>query len=99
MIKIVFYKNAFNISGHANFKEKNDIICAGISAIVEGSLNWFIKNDIFLEKQDGLIKLIVTNINDDYIYKLELLWIQLNAIHHSEYKKHIEIIDKREEVL
>jgi uncharacterized protein YsxB (DUF464 family) len=39
MIKIVFYKNAFNISGHANFKEKNDIICAGISAIVEGSLN------------------------------------------------------------
>ncbi len=99
MIKIIFYKNAFNISGHANYKEENDIVCAGISAIIEGSLNWFIKDDIFLEKEDGLIRLIVTNINDDYIYKLKLLWIQINAIYHNEYKEHVELINKREEVL
>ncbi|MDE6289823.1 MAG: ribosomal-processing cysteine protease Prp, partial [Ureaplasma sp.] len=41
MIKIDFYQNGYIVSGHANYSNNNDIVCAGVSSITIGSINWF----------------------------------------------------------
>ena len=47
MTTILFYKNGFIIKDHTNYdKSGSDLVCAGISAIVFGTINWFNKNMI-----------------------------------------------------
>ena len=91
MININFYKNGFEVTGHSEYDiEGKDIICAGVSAIVMGSLNWFKDNDkIYVKK--GHIKIIINNENHDEFKYLELLYEQLLAMYHGNYKKYMKI--------
>ncbi len=92
MINISFYKNGFIVSGHSNLNNiGNDIICAGVSSIIMGSLNWFTDNLDYIYIDDGYVKLVVNQLNQDEIKYLNLIKIQLNAMNHGEYKKHISI--------
>lgn len=91
MININFYKNGFEVAGHSEYDiEGKDIVCAGVSAIVMGSLNWFRDNDKILVKK-GYIKVIIANENIDELKYLYLLNEQLQAIYHGEYKRYIKI--------
>lgn len=55
MIKINHYPNALLVKGHANFDEHGkDIVCAGVSAIIMGALNWFDQQKQQLRLSKGL---------------------------------------------
>ncbi len=92
MININFYKNGLEVSGHSLYDDiGKDIVCAGVSAIIMGSLNWFKDNDI-IESCDGYIKLIINKDNyHNELNLLKLIYIQLDAMNHSKYKKHLKI--------
>lgn len=75
MVKVTYnYQNSnikeVIITGHANFSEiGNDIVCAGISAIVIGTLNALHEleyNQVqVINNTTGLVKLKVTNITNN----------------------------------
>lgn len=75
MVKVTYnYQNTVikevTITGHANFSEiGNDIVCAGISAIVIGTLNALHEletNQIqVINNTTGLVKLKVINITNN----------------------------------
>ena len=73
MIIIKYNKNSIELSGHAcQAKKGKDIVCAGVSAIFFGALNWFKEKDIQLvySKKTNGIKLELRNktkANQDYI--------------------------------
>ena len=47
MINIKLYKNGFVINGHAEYNDHGkDIVCAGVSAISQGFINSFNKDEI-----------------------------------------------------
>lgn len=98
MIKITLYKKAITCIGHADYAEEGkDIYCAGISAVLLSSLNWFNKNDIEYTKNKGIFKFKIVNATDDNLYKLSLLQKQIKAFNQKEYKKYIEIDAKRKD--
>ncbi|MBU3830816.1 MAG: ribosomal-processing cysteine protease Prp [Candidatus Ureaplasma intestinipullorum] len=91
MININFYKNGLEVSGHSEYDvEGKDIVCAGVSAIVMGSLNWFKNNDKITVKK-GYIKIVIANGNDNELKYLSLLNDQLQAMYHGDYKKYMSI--------
>lgn len=100
MVKVTyFYQNtnitAVKITGHANFAEVgSDIVCAGISAIVIGTLNALheLENNQVqvIDNTIGLINLKVTNFtNNSQIILKTMLW-QLKTIK-NQYPKYINI--------
>ncbi|WP_425381578.1 ribosomal-processing cysteine protease Prp [Spiroplasma endosymbiont of Polydrusus pterygomalis] len=100
MVKVTYnYQNTaikeVTIIGHANFSEiGNDIVCAGISAIVIGALNALHEletNQIqVINSTTGLVKLKVINItNNSQIILKTMLW-QLKTIK-KQYPKYINI--------
>lgn len=91
MINISFYKNGLEVTGHSEYDvEGKDIICAGVSAIVMGSLNWFRDNDKITVKK-GFIKIVIAKDNEDEKQYLHLLSEQLHAMYHGNYKKYMKI--------
>ena len=100
MIKVKIETNktrtiSLEVSGHSNYKEKGeDIICAGVSAIVIGGFNALInetKQDIDYECKDGYARVFVKNLNNDNIQKIiEVITTQLYTIEES-YPKFIKI--------
>jgi len=100
MVKVTYlYQNtniaAVKITGHANFAEVgNDIVCAGISAIVIGTLNALHelenKQVQVIDNTIGLINLKVTTVtNNSQIILKTMLW-QLKTIK-NQYPKYINI--------
>lgn len=85
MIEIIFYQNGFVASGHAESGPYgSDLVCAGVSAILIGALNWF-NSETKIVNRENLIQ-VITN-QKEY---LDLLKIQLQAIQ-SNYSKYISI--------
>lgn len=42
MIKVKFYQNGLTATGHAYSDQYgHDLVCAGVSAVIIGALNWF----------------------------------------------------------
>lgn len=85
------------VSGHANYdKYGNDLVCAGVSAIVMGGINAFEDefNNVEIIIQDDLLGVIVNNNNDRVQIILNTIIIQLQTIEES-YAKHIKINKKR----
>lgn len=93
MININIYNNALIVRDHANFSvHGSDIVCAGVSAVVMGSLSWFDSNDIVdyvIDEKVPLIKIVLVN-NDKTIMALSLISNQLLEIKKS-YSKFISI--------
>lgn len=92
MIEIKLYNNGFEISGHADYSKKgSDIVCAGVSAISQGLINYFEKNDVNeLIVNDGYIKFTLKNINDKSKIALNVFKTQISSLANS-YKKYIKI--------
>ena len=45
MIKINFKENLITISGHANYSDNNDIVCASVSSIMYTTVNALLRLD------------------------------------------------------
>lgn len=86
MINIKIYDNGLVVNNHANFATHgSDIVCAGVSAIVMGSLSWFDFNDIVnyvVDEKEPLIKIVLV-INDRNKVALSLISNQLLEVQKS----------------
>lgn len=92
MIKINFYKNGFEVSGHANYAQHgSDIVCAGVSGIVNGALNWFDEKNVLIKIHDGYVLVLAANNDAKTLEYFKLIQVQLEALNHREYKKYLEI--------
>jgi len=100
MVKVTycFQKNsikAVQIEGHANFSQSgNDIVCAGISAIVIGTLNALAqmqKQQVKVSNyQNGLVEIKILNDNQtNQIILTTMLW-QLKTIS-DQYPQYLKI--------
>lgn len=100
MVRVSFYYQTSNIvrtevAGHANFDQiGQDIVCAGISAIVFGSLNALDnlvnQEEIKITQADGKIDIIVLKpTSNNQIILKTMLW-QLKTIS-LQYSKNITI--------
>lgn len=90
MIKIDFYKNGFTCQGHANSAKYNhDLVCAGVSSIIFGALNWFNYEQCEIEVEKNFIKVKENKNKIDSL--LNLLKTQLNALMHDEYLQYISL--------
>ncbi|MDE6646056.1 MAG: ribosomal-processing cysteine protease Prp [Malacoplasma sp.] len=89
MIHIDFYLDGFKISGHAKYATKGkDIVCAAISGICFGSINWFNKKDIIIfesneEKAELTLKVNLTEKNK---MGISLIETQIKTISDSYYQ-------------
>ncbi|MEF9985400.1 MAG: ribosomal-processing cysteine protease Prp [Malacoplasma sp.] len=94
MIKINFFENGFDVCGHALFDNKgNDIVCASVSGIILGSLNWFDENDISkceINKNDATISFGIKNLSKSNLVALDLIKTQLLSIE-KNYKLYLQI--------
>lgn len=94
MVEVIFFKNGFDVSGHALFDEHGrDIVCSSVSGIVLGSLNWFDKKDILkceIDSNTANISFRLNNLSIENIVALDLIKTQLMAIQ-KKYKKFLKI--------
>ena len=92
MIKITYSESSIKASGHANFDLKGkDIVCAGVSAIIMGAINWFKEEDIVLSIDgDNKIELKLINKSKKNKQLIELVLIQLKSIE-LKYSKNIKL--------
>lgn len=95
MINIDFFKNGFQVRNHSNYDVHNrDIVCAGVSAIVLGSINWFDENeilDIVIDNKIPIVKLKLS-LNQKTIAGLSLIKNQLKEISNS-YANYVSIVE------
>lgn len=95
MINIDFYKNGFQVKNHSNYNIQNrDIVCAGVSAVVLGSINWFKENeilDIVVDNSIPIVKLKLS-LNPKTISGLDLIKNQLKEISRS-YANYVSLIE------
>ena len=91
MITIDYDKNSIVVTGHANYADNGkDIVCAGVSAIVMGAINWFNDEDIVLSIDNTRkIELSLINKTKSNQEKINLILIQLKSIE-LKYKKNIK---------
>lgn len=99
MIKIQFYNNGLVVSGHANYAEHGtDIVCAGVSSIVLGALNWFVGTDAVYEIEDGYVRLKINPQDSNQVHLLDLLKIQLNALNSEQYADYLSFQDLQQDL-
>ncbi len=108
MIKVKILRNvtneitAFHVSGHAEYDVSGkDIVCAGVSAVVIGTVNAvevLLNIELPSEMNSGLLLVKIPEISDQMVSKqaqllLESMVIMLQTIKQS-YGKYISIDDK-----
>lgn len=79
MIKIKFYQNGLTATGHAYSDQYgHDLVCAGVSAIIMGALNWFNhqSTQIVIDKN----KIAIVSHTEDISQYLSLIKQQLQAM-------------------
>ncbi|MDE5766935.1 MAG: ribosomal-processing cysteine protease Prp [Malacoplasma sp.] len=89
MIHIDFYLDGFKISGHAKYARKGkDIVCAAISGICFGSINWFNKKDIIIfESNEEKVELTLkVNLSEKNKMGISLIETQIKTISDSYYQ-------------
>ncbi|EGZ31316.1 ribosomal-processing cysteine protease Prp [Malacoplasma iowae] len=100
MINIDFYKDGFQVRNHSNYDVHNrDIVCAGVSAVVLGSINWFQEKDILDIVVDNTIPIVKLKIklNPKTIAGLGLIKNQLQEISRS-YADYVSLIEHNENI-
>lgn len=81
MINVKQFNNALLVEGHAHFERHGyDIVCAGVSAIVMGALNWFDQEQTKIEVKDGYVLIVINEANQKSKEYLDLINMQLQAI-------------------
>lgn len=93
MINIKKSKNVITISGHANYSDKEDIVCASVSSIMYTSVNALLSfdRDSIDYLDDGNIVTIKVNKDDDITNTLIINMLSLMNELALKYKKHINI--------
>jgi uncharacterized protein YsxB (DUF464 family) len=102
MIKVVVkkenndYIKCLEVSGHANYaKHGEDIVCAGVSAVIVGGLNALDKlsNKKLIKAvvKDGYVKIDVLKQDQDTKLILQTIMVQLESIEES-YSQFVKII-------
>lgn len=88
---------SFRMSGHADYGEYGkDLVCAGASAVVFGSVNAILnmaeaEPEIDMDEDDGLFNFTAASPDDDKLQTiLETMIISLKTIE-EEYGEHIKI--------
>lgn len=101
VLKITFYAGGIKIEGHALFNpDGEDIVCAGISAIVLGGLNWFEQKNVEI-KRDAKKDIFMFELkNSDFanLIALQVMQTQINAVA-KVYPKYITIINSSREII
>ncbi|QZX49451.1 ribosomal-processing cysteine protease Prp [Mycoplasma sp. E35C] len=101
MIHITLYASAIKIEGHAFFDNPgHDIVCAGVSAIVFGGINYFEQNEVKIVKDDenSLIFLELLEVNLKNLTAINVMKTQLWVIA-KVYDKNIKIIDETNKIV
>lgn len=93
MIKVKLAKSKISVEGHALFDEINkDIVCAAVSAVVIGGINFFQKDDLDVDvnEKKAVIKLALKNLVCDNVAAFNVIIVQLRTIAKS-YPKYLKI--------
>lgn len=101
MLKITFYAAGIKIEGHAFFNpDGEDIVCAGISAIVLGGLNWFEQKNVEIKRdiENDVFMFELKNSDFANLIALQVIQTQINAIARV-YPKYITIINNSREII
>ena len=91
-------KRLLRMKGHANYKDKNDIVCAGCSAVGQALVGWcmnyscHLTNIKLLDWQRGRITVDATG-DDHFKAAFEVAVIGLEQIA-AKYPAHVEVTDK-----
>jgi uncharacterized protein len=89
--KVIYKKKddffeSITICGHAEFSTKGkDIVCAGISSIVEGSCSFlsnYYSEFIIIKKKEGKISFVPLKNDSEINICLEMMFYQLKNIEH-----------------
>ena len=94
MILVRVRDNQIKISGHANYSDGNDIVCASVSSIVITTINAIIEIDSDAIDYSDLDNKIIIRIikEDDIVNKLINNMILLLESLEKDYKEYIKII-------
>ena len=96
MILVRVSDNQIKISGHANYSDGNDIVCASVSSIMYTTVNAimsFDKDAIIYEDNNDVVT-IINNKKDDITNKLIDNMINLFDNLKNDYPKNINIIEE-----
>lgn len=87
----------FKVTGHAlSAPYGEDLVCAGVSAIVTGAANAFATQGVRIHLQEGRADFQVDDLtNDSHQHILEIMKIQIQTILES-YPKNIQINEKED---
>ena len=99
MIKVRINKNKIVMTGHAEYAEENDIVCAAVSSIVTTSINACLKieanslthKEIYEGKELSKLTIEVTSDNKSILLIVENMIAMLEELALT-YKKNIKII-------
>ncbi len=93
MITIKREDNKITISGHADYNNKNDIVCASVSSIMYTTVNACLRlNNKSLDYKDNGSEVVIENIiKDEITNELLLNMISLFQDLSSKYPKNIRI--------
>ncbi|WP_027119315.1 ribosomal-processing cysteine protease Prp [[Mycoplasma] testudinis] len=101
MLAITFYAGGIKIEGHAFFAPKgDDIVCAAISGIVLGGLNWYDPKDINIQRveKNNIFLFELKNSDYDKLVALQVMQTQIEAIA-KVYPNYIKIINSSREII
>ena len=94
MILVRISDNQINISGHANYSDGNDIVCASVSSIMYTTVNAimsFNKDAIIYEDDNSLVSIKIKS-KDEITSKLIENMLNLFESLANDYPKNIKII-------
>lgn len=101
MLAITFYAGGVKIEGHAFFAPKgDDIVCAAISGIVLGGLNWYDPKDLSIQRSErnNIFSFELKNSDYDKLIALQVIQTQIEAIA-KVYPNYIKIIDNSRKII
>ena len=96
MILVRVSDNQINISGHANYSDGNDIVCASVSSIMYTTVNAIMSfnKDAIIYEDDNRVVTITIKSNDDTTKTLidNMIALLNNLV--NDYPKNIKIIEE-----
>lgn len=96
MILVRISDNQINISGHANYSDGNDIVCASVSSIMYTTVNAimsFNKDAIIYEDDNSVVSIKIKS-KDEITSKLIENMLNLFESLANDYPKNIKIIEE-----
>ncbi|WP_033159753.1 ribosomal-processing cysteine protease Prp [Mycoplasmoides alvi] len=100
MLSVTFYPGGIKIEGHALFSPKGeDIVCAAISGIVFGGINWFEQKNIKVvsDQENDFFLCELQNSDLQNLVAMQVIQTQIQAIA-KLYPKHVIILGSSQKI-